>query len=165
MGGLALQMRLLRYRVTHLESCRGGIWTQVCLTPKPMVFMLSTHTDTCPLCTPLQLLWSSSPGDHTELWWNRHTRKSEEGPVSSSRGSSQPRDQSWVSCFGRQFLYHWATWEAPRVQVKIVNCIVPTHVLDLIMLYSYIRCHQCRRLSHGYTDPLCIIFVTPHVSL
>ena len=33
----------------------------------------------------------------------------------SSRESSQPRDQthvSCVSCFGRGILYHWATWEA-----------------------------------------------------
>ena len=33
--------------------------------------------------------------------------------VSFSRGSSQSRDQTWVSCIGRQILYHWATWEAP----------------------------------------------------
>ena len=35
----------------------------------------------------------------------------------SSRGSSRPRDQpcvSYVSCIGRQVLYHCATWEAPR---------------------------------------------------
>ena len=35
--------------------------------------------------------------------------------ISSSRGSSQPRDQthiSCVSCFGKWMLYHWATWEA-----------------------------------------------------
>ena len=34
--------------------------------------------------------------------------------ISSSRGSSQPRDQihvSCISCIGRQLLYHWATWE------------------------------------------------------
>ena len=33
--------------------------------------------------------------------------------ISSSRGSSWPRDQtsiSWGSCFGRQILCHWATW-------------------------------------------------------
>ena len=33
----------------------------------------------------------------------------------SSRGSSQPRDRSnvsYVSCIGRQVLYHSATWEA-----------------------------------------------------
>ena len=32
--------------------------------------------------------------------------------ISSSTGSSQPRDQTWVSCMGRQILYHCATWEA-----------------------------------------------------
>ena len=35
--------------------------------------------------------------------------------ISSSRGSSWPRDQTQVSCvsfIGRQILYHWATWEA-----------------------------------------------------
>ena len=31
--------------------------------------------------------------------------------ISSSRGSSQPRDQTWVSYIGRYILYHWATWE------------------------------------------------------
>ena len=44
--------------------------------------------------------------------------------VSSSRGSSQPRDQTHVSsdsCTGRQLLDHGATWEAPlqsRVSVE-----------------------------------------------
>ena len=33
--------------------------------------------------------------------------------TSSSRGSSRPRDQTCVSCIGRQILYHCATWEAP----------------------------------------------------
>ena len=33
--------------------------------------------------------------------------------ISSSRGSSQPRDRTWVSCIGRGILYHWTTWEAP----------------------------------------------------
>ena len=32
--------------------------------------------------------------------------------ISFSRGSSQPRDWTSVSCIGRQILYHWATWEA-----------------------------------------------------
>ena len=34
--------------------------------------------------------------------------------ISSSRGSSRPRDGTWVSCvsyIGRKILYHWATWE------------------------------------------------------
>jgi len=36
--------------------------------------------------------------------------------ISSSRGSSWPRDPthtSCASCVGRQILYHWATWETP----------------------------------------------------
>ena len=32
----------------------------------------------------------------------------------SSRGSSQPRDLTHVSCLGRQILYLCATWEAPK---------------------------------------------------
>ena len=35
--------------------------------------------------------------------------------ISSSRGSSRPRDPtcvSWISCAGRHILYHWANWEA-----------------------------------------------------
>ena len=32
--------------------------------------------------------------------------------VSFSRGSSQPRDWTWVSWIGRQILYHCTTWEA-----------------------------------------------------
>ena len=31
---------------------------------------------------------------------------------SSSRGSSRPKDQTHVSCTGRQILYHYAIWEA-----------------------------------------------------
>ena len=39
----------------------------------------------------------------------------EEGAISSSRGSFQPRDGthvSYISCIGRWILYHHATWEA-----------------------------------------------------
>ena len=32
--------------------------------------------------------------------------------MSSSRGSSRPRDQTQVSWIGRWVLYHWTTWEA-----------------------------------------------------
>ena len=33
--------------------------------------------------------------------------------ISFSRGSSPPRDQTCISCTGRQILYHWATEEVP----------------------------------------------------
>ena len=38
--------------------------------------------------------------------------------ISFTRGSSQPRDQTHISCIGRQILYHWATREAPHKQVS-----------------------------------------------
>ena len=34
--------------------------------------------------------------------------------ISFSRGPSQPRDQTYVSCIGRRILYHWTTREAQR---------------------------------------------------
>ena len=38
-------------------------------------------------------------------------RMLEWGAMSSSRGSSQPKDWTHVSCIGRWILYHWATRE------------------------------------------------------
>ena len=35
--------------------------------------------------------------------------------IPSCRGSSQPRDQTHVSCISRKILYHWVTWEAPQI--------------------------------------------------
>ena len=40
------------------------------------------------------------------------------GSISYAKGSSPPKDQPWVSfvsCIGRQILYHWATKEASHV--------------------------------------------------
>ena len=38
--------------------------------------------------------------------------------ISFSRGSSQPRDRTLVSCIGRQILYCWAIREAPILQLS-----------------------------------------------
>ena len=43
--------------------------------------------------------------------------------ISSSRGSSQPRDQTRVSCIGRLILYYWATWKGPNWKLHEVNWI------------------------------------------
>ena len=40
------------------------------------------------------------------------TRTLEWVAISFSRGSSWPRDQTHISCFGRRILYCWATWAA-----------------------------------------------------
>ena len=36
--------------------------------------------------------------------------------ISFSRGSSWPRDQTYVSCMGRRILYHWATMKPSKEQ-------------------------------------------------
>ena len=33
-------------------------------------------------------------------------------PFPGTQGSSQPMDQTCISCIGRRMLYHWVTWEA-----------------------------------------------------
>ena len=44
--------------------------------------------------------------------WVSQARMLEWVAISFSRGSSWPRDWIWVSCIGRQVLYHWVTMEA-----------------------------------------------------
>ena len=39
-----------------------------------------------------------------------------------SRGSSQPSNQTCVSCIGRQILNHCATWEAPQWVYQHIIC-------------------------------------------
>ena len=46
--------------------------------------------------------------------------------ISSSRGSSPPRDRtriSCVSCIGRRILYHCASWEIPKVLFQGLNLL------------------------------------------
>ena len=60
------------------------------------------------------LAWSSWEGwSCREMGWGRL-----DGRLHSSRGSSQPRDQtciSYTSCLGRQVLYHWHHLGSPSV--------------------------------------------------
>ena len=43
------------------------------------------------------------------------------GAISYSRGSSQPRDWTLVSCFGRWVLYHCTTWGAPTIHETVTK--------------------------------------------
>ena len=63
------------------------------------------------LCDPVDCSPPSS-----SIRENFQARKLAWVTISSSRGSSQPRDWthiSWVCCIGRYILYHWAAREAP----------------------------------------------------
>ena len=56
--------------------------------------------------------------------WDFPARRLEWVAIFSSTGSSQPRDQTLVSCIGRQIIYHWATWEAQDISrmLKYLCC-------------------------------------------
>ena len=43
--------------------------------------------------------------------------------ISISRGSFWPRDQTYISCIGRQILYHWATREAPITHLPMYDLL------------------------------------------
>ena len=60
--------------------------------------------------------------------------------ISFSRGCSWPRDGTRVSCIGRQILYHWATWEAPRLGFSSVAQSCP------------ILCDPMNRSTPGLTE-------------
>ena len=57
--------------------------------------------------------------------------------ISSSMGSSRPRDRTHVFCIGRQILYHWATREAPDL---ILHTIYPSgmYYIDACDIYLYV---------------------------
>ena len=42
--------------------------------------------------------------------------------ISSSRGSSWPRDQNYISCISKWILYHRATWEDLKTRYKEETC-------------------------------------------
>ena len=68
--------------------------------------------------------------------------------ISSSRGSSRPRDQTRVSCIGRWILYQGATWEASELNGGPLNtCPSPdpsTSESDLIRIKSLFRCNSAK---------------------
>ena len=73
--------------------------------------------------------------------------------VPTSRGSSQPRDQTHISCIGRQILYHWTTWEALMytcLGVCMLSCF--SHVWLFTTLWTV--AHQAPLFS-GFSQQEC----------
>ena len=67
----------------------------------------------------------------------------EQVAISFSRGSSRPRDQTCVSCIGRQILYHWAAREA-----QFIHCIGKSSLLYSPVCYIFD--------STGISDSICL---------
>ena len=80
------------------------------------------------LCNPMTIAHQAllSMGFPKQEYWS--------GLLLSSRGSSQPRDRNQFSCFGRQILNHWATWEA-HIYLYID---IHTHTHMHIYIYRHI---------------------------
>ena len=66
------------------------------------------------LCAPVDC---SPPG--SSVHGILQTRVQEWFAISSSRGSSWPKDWTHISCSGRRVLYYWATWEADLTVINI----------------------------------------------
>ena len=57
--------------------------------------------------------------------------------TSCSRGSSQPRDGTHVSCIGRQILCHWATREVSPALTRCKNIIKPGDARGFSVLINF----------------------------
>ena len=67
------------------------------------------------LCDPMDC---SSPGSYVH--GILQARMLEWAAISFSRGSSQPRDQTWLSCIADRFFIVWAIKEAPGTNKELI---------------------------------------------
>ena len=69
--------------------------------------------------------------------------------ISFSSRSSQPRDQTHISCIGRQILYWWDTWEDPKLLTRLFYfCNQETYRSRLTEISTVSTYHDC-------TPPSC----------
>ena len=87
-----------------------------------------TGPHSVPLCCRYRRVWLCDPMDcsppDTSVHGILHVRIQEWVAMPSSRGSSWPRDQthfSYVSCIGRQILYHWCHLGSPLSHYFMAN--------------------------------------------
>ena len=69
--------------------------------------------------------------------------------ISFSRGSSQSRDQTRVSCIGRPVIFFWATWEAPSPSDALSN--PPPQTLWFLHNHCPFLCTK----AFSTSQPLC----------
>ena len=74
--------------------------------------------------------------------------------MSFSRGSSRPRDGTWVSCIDRWVLYHWATREAHELHHSLINPQVepPGHMRASCRITSEPSSIQALSFKTGFTE-------------
>ena len=60
--------------------------------------------------------------------------------ISSFRESSQPRDQTHISCIGRWVLYHWATWKAPFLPSPLLQLFLYLTHTKWYFIHTFLAC-------------------------
>ena len=108
---LLVIVNLLQYLIYKLKFIIvwmgfGAIWGSSYVSPSGngCVHACSVAQSCLTLCDPMDC---SPPG--SSVHGILQARILEWVAISSSRGSSQPRVPTCISCIGRQMLYHWAT--------------------------------------------------------
>ena len=107
------------------QNIVSTVWPWI-LPPDPFWAMLCCAQLCLTLCDPMDC---SLPGSSFHGIFQ--ARILEWIAISFSRGSSQPRDQTWVSsfsCIGRQVLYHWATCEALSLSKPWWSPLLPNFI-------------------------------------
>ena len=66
-------------------------------------------------------------------------RKLEQVAISFSRGSSRPRNWTHVFCIGRWILYHWVTWEAPKLTCRTLVITLWFRTTGFCIIWELIR--------------------------
>ena len=77
--------------------------------------------------------------------------------ISSSKGSSQSRDQtrvSYSSCFGRQILNHWANWEAQIFAILIYFLKLMHLILSHLAVFFFFFFNDISPIILGEEIPL-----------
>ena len=114
-------------------------WEKLCIIIKSE----SEVAQSCPtLCDPMDY---SLPGSSVHVSFQ--ARILDWAAISFSRGSSQPRDQTYVSCVSRWILYHCTAWEARLTTTESLNvCRFLRHLANMLLLL----------LSHFSRVRLCV---------
>ena len=89
------------------------------------------------------------------------TRLLEWVDISSSRGSSQPRNQTCISCIGKQILYHWATRELLTIIFKTSLTVIGIEVVERVAWETHSKLSNCIMYSRSccgtlLSYPICL---------
>ena len=114
-----------------LENSKKKMWNKKCLTKYVKVkvkvlviqscLILWNHMDCSPVVSSVHVSFQARILD-----W---------AAISFSRGSSQPRDQTYVSCVSRWILYHCTAWEARLTTTESLNvCRFIRHLANMLLL-------------------------------